>query len=457
LTNYAPGVYISTTAKIKALRMIKVAISTLGCKVNQYESAGILGELDKTVFLQVPFNTKADWYIINTCTVTGRTDYQSRQLIRRAIRTNPNASIIVTGCYAQVAPHDIAQIPGVTFVLGNAEKENIPQIIENAVKGDAQVLVSDIRKARDLPGFSPLKFPGHTRAFLKIQDGCNSCCSYCIVPHARGPSRSLPESEVLNKIEMLARADYREIVLTGIHLGVYGQDLIPPSNLFNILEYVEKNKIIERLRLSSIEITEITDEIIRLIKEGSSICRHLHIPFQSGDDKILSAMKRNYDSAFFKNRLEEICRTIPDIALGIDVMLGFPGEGEEEFDNTLRMIEGLPVAYLHVFPYSERPGTLASKLPGRVNEAVKKKRSEILRDIGERKRSTFAERFIGKKLTVLVENKKDKDTGCMKGFSNNYIPVLIRNGNSSLANHIVNVIANDYRDGKLYVRIVSND
>ena len=437
--------------------MIKVAISTLGCKVNQYESAGILERLDKGVFLQVPFNTKADCYIINTCTVTSRTDYQSRQLIRRAIRTNPDASVIVTGCYAQVAPQDIARIPGVTFVLGNAEKERIPEIIKHIVKGDPQVLVSDICKARELSGFSPLKFPGHTRAFLKIQDGCNSFCSYCIVPYARGPSMSLPESEVFGKIEMLARSGYKEIVLTGIHLGAYGQDHIPPSSLFNILERVENNKTVERLRLSSIEITEVTDDVIRLMKKATVICRHLHIPFQSGDDNILSAMKRNYDSIFFKNRLEEICRAIPDIALGTDVMVGFPSEREEEFNNTLRLIEELPVAYLHVFPYSERPGTVALRLPGRVNEAAKKRRSEILRNVGREKRKTFAERFIGQKLTVLVEDKKDKETGCMKGFSDNYIPVLIRNGNSSLANHIVNVIPDDSRDGKLYVRIVSND
>ena len=437
--------------------MIKVAISTLGCKVNQYESAGILERLDKGVFLQVPFNTKADCYIINTCTVTSRTDYQSRQLIRRAIRTNPDASVIVTGCYAQVAPQDIARIPGVTFVLGNAEKERIPEIIQHIVKGDPQVLVSDICKARELSGFSPLKFPGHTRAFLKIQDGCNSFCSYCIVPYARGPSMSLPESEVFGKIEMLARSGYKEIVLTGIHLGAYGQDHIPPSSLFNILERVENNKTIERLRLSSIEITEVTDDVIRLMKKGTVICRHLHIPFQSGDDNILSAMKRNYDSIFFKNRLEEICRAIPDIALGTDVMVGFPSEREEEFNNTLRLIEELPVAYLHVFPYSERPGTVALRLPCRVNEAAKKRRSEILRNVGREKRKTFAERFIGQKLTVLVEDKKDKETGCMKGFSDNYIPVLIRNGNSSLVNSIVNVIPDDSRDGKLYARIVSND
>ncbi|HVO67976.1 MAG TPA: tRNA (N(6)-L-threonylcarbamoyladenosine(37)-C(2))-methylthiotransferase MtaB [Syntrophales bacterium] len=496
--------------------MIKVAISTLGCKVNQYESAGILEKLDKDVFLQVPFNTKADCYIINTCTVTGRTDYQSRQLIRRAIRKNPNASVIVTGCYAQVAPHDIARIPGVTLVVGNAEKELIPEIIQHIVRGNPQVLVSDICQAGELYGssgivekpfflgavqkhldarrskteargvygntlsgsvcratqqtpspqrrgsgvfqqaLSPLRFPGHTRAFLKIQDGCNNFCSYCIVPYARGPSRSLPEMEVFSKIEELALSGYREIVLTGIHLGAYGRDLIPPSDLFNILEYVEKNKNIERLRLSSIEIGEITDDLIGLMSKGAIICRHLHIPLQSGDDNILSAMNRNYESAFFKNRLEEICRAIPDIAFGIDVMVGFPGEREEEFNNTLRLIEELPVAYLHVFTYSERPGTHAVKLSGKVNEAVKKMRSEILREIGRKKRESFSKRFIGQKLTVLVEDKKDKDTGCMKGFSGNYIPVLIRNGNSSLANRIVNVIPDDSKDGKLYARIVSN-
>ena len=437
--------------------MIKVAISTLGCKVNQYESAGILEELDKNVFLPVPFHTKADCYIINTCTVTGRTDYQSRQLIRRAIRMNPDAFIIVTGCYAQVAPGDIARIPGVSLIAGTAEKENIPQILEHLVKGDPQLLVTDICQAREFSNLSPLKFPGHTRAFLKIQDGCNSFCSYCIVPYARGPSKSLAEREVFHKIETLARTGFREIVLTGIHLGVYGEDLAPPSNLFNILDYVEKNKSVERLRLSSIEITEITDDMIGLMKKSTILCRHLHIPLQSGDDRILSAMRRNYDSAYFKKHMEEIWRMLPHSALGIDVMVGFPGEGEEEFNNTITLVEELPIAYIHVFSYSERPGTLAIELPGKVNDAVKRRRSEIVRNLGRIKRKTFAERFIGKKLAVLVEDKKDNETGSMKGFSDNYIPVVIRNGNSSLVNHIVNVIPDDSRDGKLYGRIIDND
>ena len=437
--------------------MIRVAISTLGCKVNQYESAGILEALDESMYVSVPFNTKADCYIINTCTVTGRTAYQSRNLIRRAIRANPEACIIVTGCYAQVAPHDLAKIPGVTLVAGNAEKECIPRIIASSVKGAAQLFVSDIRKAREFSGLTPLKFAGRTRAFLKIQDGCNSFCSYCIVPYARGRSRSLPQRDVLKKIETLAQSDYREIVLTGIHLGVYGQDLIPPSNLCTVMNHVEKSKIVRRLRLSSIEITEVSDDMIQLMAKGSVLCRHLHIPLQSGDDTILSAMRRNYDSAFFKNRLQEIREAIPDIAIGIDVMAGFPGEGEKEFSNTLRMIAELPVAYLHVFPYSERPGTDASRLPGKADEAVKRRRGEILRKLGKEKRDAFNLRFVGKRLSILVEDEKGKDTGIMKGFSDNYIPVVVENGDSSLVNRVLPVIPDYSLDGKLYGRIAADD
>jgi threonylcarbamoyladenosine tRNA methylthiotransferase MtaB len=439
------------------LKLIKVAISTLGCKVNQYESAGILEMLDKSIYVCVPFNTKADCYIINTCTVTSRTEYQSRNLIRRATRINPDACIIVTGCYAQVAPHDLARIPGVTLIAGNAEKNHIPRLMERLVKGDPQLLVSDICTAREFSSLNPLKFAGHTRAFLKIQDGCNSFCSYCIVPYARGHSRSLSQMDVLKEIETLARSDYREIVLTGIHLGVYGQDLVPPSNLYKIMKHIDKNRLVGRLRLSSIEITEISDDMMRLIAEGTTLCKHLHIPLQSGDDTILSAMKRNYDAASFKNRLHVIGQAIPDIALGLDVMVGFPGEGEKQFDNTLRLIAELPVAYLHVFPYSERPGTVASRLPDKVDERVKKKRGEILRKLGREKRNAFARRFVGKKLSVLIEDKKDKDTGFMRGFSDNYIPVVIENGNSSLVNRVLNVIPDYSLEGKLWGRITTDD
>jgi threonylcarbamoyladenosine tRNA methylthiotransferase MtaB len=437
--------------------LIKIALSTLGCKVNQYESAAILEALDETVFSIVPFNTKADCYIINTCTVTGRTDYQSRQLIRRAVRTNPEAAIIVTGCYAQIASEEIARIPGVTLIAGTAEKGKIPYLLRDIATDKAQVIVGDVSQINEYERLFTTKLPEHTRAFLKIQDGCDSFCSYCIVPFARGRSRSLPEEEVINRIKIFAHAGYREIVLTGIHLGIYGHDLAPQSGLLNILKDVERSEVVDRLRLSSIEMTEISNDMMRIMADSHIFCRHLHVPLQSGDDEILTAMKRNYDSAFFRNRLKEIFRIVPEIAIGIDVMVGFPGEGEEAFNNTLHLIEELPVAYLHVFPYSDRPGTEASRLPGRVREDEKKRRAKILRDIGQKKRHAFAGKFSGKKLSVLIEDKKDRDTGLMRGYSEHYIPVMITNGDLSLARQIVHVIPDRVLDGKLYGRTIDND
>jgi threonylcarbamoyladenosine tRNA methylthiotransferase MtaB len=437
--------------------LIKVAISTLGCKVNQYESAGILEALDRTIFTIVPFNTKADWYIINTCTVTKKADFQSRQLIRRASRKNPEASIIVTGCYAQVASEEIARIPGISLIMGTAEKENIPAFMQKTAMGNPRILVGDIAQIHEYRGLVPEKFSGRTRAFLKIQDGCSSFCSYCIVPYARGRSRSLPEREAITQIEILARAGYGEVVLTGIHLGMYGQDLQPPTNLFNVLKHVNMNRSVDRLRLSSIEITEISDDVLRLMADSRILCRHLHIPLQSGNDRILSAMKRNYDSVFFRDNVQKICYTIPGIAIGLDVMAGFPGESENAFDNTLRLIESLPVAYLHVFPYSDRPGTEASRLKGQIGEEEKKRRVKTLRDLGQKKKNAFAGVFEGKKLTVLIEDKKDRATGLMKGFSDNYIPVLITNSDREFHHKIVQVIVDKARNGQLFGRTMTND
>lgn len=433
-----------------------MALATLGCKVNQYESAGILEALDASIFTVVPFNVKADCYIINTCTVTGRTDYQSRQLIRRAMRLNPNASIIVTGCYAQIAFAEIARMPGVTLVTGTAEKEKIPYLLKNMGKDHTQIFVGNAGEVREFSGLAPKVFPGRTRAFLKIQDGCNSRCSYCIVPHARGRSRSLPEEEAIRRIEILAQAHYREVVLTGIHLGIYGQDLIPPLNLITLLKHIDTRKSVERLRLSSIEITEISDDMLLLMAKSPVFCRHLHIPLQSGDDRILKAMNRNYDTDFFRSRLDGIVRTVPGVSIGIDVMAGFPEESEEAFHNTLDLIEDLPAAYLHVFPYSDRPGTVASSLPGKVEEKEKKRRVNTLRTVGQRKRNAFAERFKGQKLSVLVEDK-DRSTRFIRGYSDNYIPVLITDGDMTLSHRVVEVVPYAVSDGKLLGRIMNHD
>ena len=399
-----------------------VSFKTLGCKLNQSESDAIMAKFQENQYLVRPFGEEVDLTIINTCTVTGRANYQSRQLIRRAGRRNPEASIIVTGCYAQVAPHEIASLPGVSVVAGNMEKECIAAAIRAMASGKNRILVGDIYRAREIGRLAVTKFPGHTRAFLKIQDGCNSFCSFCIVPFARGRSRSLPEDEVMDRIAVLRRSGHREVVLTGIHLGAYGQDLRPQANLLHILRNVEEQGTVERLRLSSLGPTEITDGMISLMKDAKIICRHLHIPLQSGDDKILSLMGRNYDAAFFRRLLKTIWEDIPDIAIGTDVMVGFPGEGKDEFGNTVRLIEELPFAYLHVFPYSERPGTRAARLPGRVSQAEKKRRVEILRELGKYKRDAFAKRFKEKKLSVLIETEED-GAGFMRGFSDNYIEI----------------------------------
>ncbi|MBN2845329.1 MAG: tRNA (N(6)-L-threonylcarbamoyladenosine(37)-C(2))-methylthiotransferase MtaB [Deltaproteobacteria bacterium] len=441
----------------RGFTVVRVAIATLGCKVNHYESAGIEEEIRSRGFSIVPFRSEADIYIVNTCTVTGKTDYQSRQLIRRANRTNPEASIFVTGCYAQIAPEILAALPGVTMVVGTRQKAAIPDLLSSEAGKETIINVKNINDERFLSCLSVTDFHGQTRAYLKIQDGCNAFCSYCIIPYARGRTRSLPENRIIEEIRSLYQAGYREIILTGIHLGMYGHELSPRTSLSDLLSRIEKETDIERLRISSTEPMEITDGIIELIRESSILCRHLHIPLQSGNDKILKAMNRNYDSRQFEERIETIVQEIPDIGIGIDIIAGFPGESEEKFENTRAFIERLPIQYLHVFPYSKRPGTAAFSLSDHVPENIKKERARILREIDEEKRASFSSRFVGKRLSVLVEGKKDRKSGLMKGFSDNYIPILIEEANQSMTNCIVEVEGTETFDKKLKGKIVSHE
>jgi len=427
----------------------KVAIATLGCKVNHYDSAGIAEALQNQGHTIVPFNGMADIYIVNTCTVTGKTDYQSRQLIRRAGRTNPAASIIVTGCYAQTAPEILADLPGVTLVAGTGEKGTIPELINSLTTGSPRISVGDIGLPRAFSSLPVTSFQGQTRAYLKIQDGCNAFCSYCIIPYARGRSRSLPADDVINRIGSLTGAGYREIILTGIHLGMYGRDFSPSTDLLHLLQRIEDETSLERLRISSIEPMEITDDLIHHAARSKILCRHFHIPLQSGDDGILKAMNRHYSTEAFRNRVAAILDAVPGAGIGIDVLAGFPGEGEGEFERTYRFIESLPLSYLHVFPYSRRPGTTADRMPGHVSEARKKERARALRELGACKRVHFNEGFVGRVLSVLVEGAKDRVTGMMKGFSDNYIPVLLQNGGTIHANRIMGVRAFRTHDEKL--------
>ena len=436
--------------------MLRVAVATLGCKVNHYESAGIIEKLEEEGIPVVPFTSPADVYIVNTCTVTAKTDFQSRQLVRRAHRTNPSARIVVTGCYAQTAPQELAELPGVSMVAGTEMKEKLPGIIQNITNEKQQIDVSDIGMKRTFSDLPVTRFSGQTRAYLKIQDGCNAFCSYCIIPYARGRSRSLPQNDVIRQIQNLIEAGHREIILTGIHLGEYGHDLPHTSKLLDLLMRIEDCTNLERLRISSMHPTEISDDMIDHMSNSKIICRHLHISLQSGDDSILKLMRRHYNTGLFRDLVEKLQAAIPEIAIGTDVITGFPGEGEKEFRNTVGFIENLGLAYLHVFPYSRRPGTLAFSFPDQVIKSVKKERSAVLRDIGNRKRIEFNSGFIGKKLSVLVEGSRDKETGYLKGFSDNYVPVLIPGGDLSLANHIVQVTGDHMVREKVIGRIVTD-
>jgi len=436
--------------------MLRVAVATLGCKVNHYESAGIVEELKAQGFSVGPFTSPADLYIVNTCTITAKTDFQSRQLVRRAYRTNPCAQIIVTGCYAQIAPQELAALPGVRMVAGTAMKEKLPGIIRNVTGEGQRIDVGDISLKRTFSDLPVTRFPGQTRAYLKVQDGCNAFCSYCIIPYARGRSRSLPEEDVIRQVHTLTQAGHREIILTGICLGAYGQDLPSPTDLLTLLRKIEHHTDLERLRISSLNPTDIPDEMIDHLQGSKILCRHLHLSLQSGDDRILGLMRRDYTTGQVADLAARLQTAIPGIAIGMDVITGFPGEGEEEFRNTVSFIENLRLAYLHIFPYSQRPGTTAASFPDQVMKSVSKERAAALRDIGNRKRIAFNGGFAGETLSVLVEGTGDKETGWVKGFSDNYVPVLIPEGDLSLANHIVQVTAGRMIKEKVVGRIVTD-
>ncbi|MBI4620601.1 MAG: tRNA (N(6)-L-threonylcarbamoyladenosine(37)-C(2))-methylthiotransferase MtaB [Desulfobacterales bacterium] len=419
--------------------MKKIAIATLGCKVNRYDSAVIHKLLEGAEFSFVPFDQEADVYIVNTCTVTKRADYQSRQLIRRSHRLNPDALIIVTGCYAQRAPQEIKEIQGVDYTVGIGEKERILDLINGFPRKEVSLEITN-----EIPAF-----PEHTRAFLKVQDGCDSYCSYCIIPYARGRSKSLQKEETIRSMSKLAELGYREIVLTGIHLGSYGWDLMPPTRLSNLLRSIGHEGISCRIRLSSIEPTEFDDDLIDLISSSPIICNHLHIPLQSGDDEVLKRMNRPYSSELFKELAKKLVSAMPDLNIGVDVIVGFPGESHENFTNTVSVIEELPIGYLHVFPYSRRPGTPAADFPDQVDSKTIKKRGEILRSLGSRKREEFYRRFLGRRLSVLIESKRDVGTKYLKGFSRNYIPVLIDVG-EDVVNEEISVTITKIQDGKVF-------
>jgi threonylcarbamoyladenosine tRNA methylthiotransferase MtaB len=400
-------------------------IQTLGCKVNQYESEAIAWQLKKNGF--TPKNRHALYAIINTCTVTQKAGMQSRQLIRQTIRNHPDALIIVTGCHAQISSADIQNIEGVHWIVGHAYKHELPQRIQahqDPHKPDStEVFISNILHHTTYNHIYLESLQNRSRPTVKIQDGCNAFCSYCIVPYARGPSRSLPEKKVVEMIKHFRDNRYHEIILTGIHLGMYGHDFHPSITLTHLLNTILQIPDCPRIRLSSIEPFEITEELVQIIKDSPKMCHHLHIPLQSGDNQTLKQMNRHYTRTFFIDLIHMIHEKIPDIALGIDVLTGFPTETHQSFENTLLLLDSIPAAYFHVFPFSLRKGTLIAKQRTPLNAQMIKERAKIIRQLGDQKRQAFYHKSIGQKQWFIVESS---DCYHSRGLTGNYIPVKVQ-------------------------------
>ncbi len=405
--------------------MKQFAIITLGCKVNQCESAALGKMLESRGCKMAMPRDQKDLVVLNTCTVTGKAAMQSRQAIRQAIRNNPDAKIVVTGCYAQTAPEEIRNIQGIDCIVGHGDKLGIPEIVTRITPQSPKPVIihQNILQARcfaPLPSAAP---ENRTRAFLKIQDGCDTFCTYCIVPHARGRSRSMPFEDVLAHLNRLTDRNYREVVLTGIHLGAYGKDLEPQTTLVKLLKAICWNRSGHRIRISSIEPTEVTPQIISLMADTQSpLCPHFHIPLQSGDSGILKRMGRPYSTEQFHQIIREIHHRLPHAAIGMDILVGFPGENEAAFNRTVTLIKQMPVSYLHVFPFSPRKGTPAAGFKGKISERIIKERCGLLRQLGEEKKKIFYLSNIGRKVNVLIETA---ESGRTAGISENYIPVLI--------------------------------
>jgi threonylcarbamoyladenosine tRNA methylthiotransferase MtaB len=404
---------------------MRIAFATVGCRLNQFETDALRGKARAADHRVVAFEAGADVYVINTCTITAEADADSRQLVRRAIRSNPEALVVVTGCYAQAQPETVAAIPGVDLVIGNGEKAALLAEIEAARRdGSARVRVGEMGaiSRMDADEYGPGVDPDRTRAFLKVQDGCNYACSFCIVPAVRGPNRSQPPARVLEAVQRLHAAGFPEVVLTGIHLGTYGRDLNPRTTLVALCERIAALPEGPRVRLSSLDPHEVTPELIRLLAGSPRVCRHLHLPLQSGDEGVLRRMRRAHSAAEFRSLVERLVSEVPGIAVTGDVMVGFPGEDEAAFEKTVGLLEGLPLAGLHVFSYSRRPGTDAAEYPGQVSRAVKTARSRALRSLAARHAQAFRQGAVGQVLETVVL-RTDGSPGLLEGLSDNYLRV----------------------------------
>jgi len=414
-----------------------VAFHTLGCKVNHYETEAIWQLFKENDYERVDFETNADVFIINTCTVTNTGDKKSRQVIRRAIRKNPDAVVCVTGCYAQTSPAEIMAIPGVDIVVGTQDRHKLISYIEDYKQSRQPINgVGNIMKNRKYEELEVPYFTDRTRASLKIQEGCNNFCTFCIIPWARGLMRSRDPEQVVSQATTLVNSGYKEIVLTGIHTGGYGEDL-KDYNLAQLLRDLEQVENLERIRISSIEASQLTDEVIDVIDKSTKVVRHLHIPLQSGSDTVLKRMRRKYTMAHFSERLQKLHKALPGLAVTSDVIVGFPGETEEEFQETYDFIVKHQFSELHVFPYSMRTGTPAARMTDQIDEEVKNERVHRLIELSNQLAKDYASKFDQTVLEVIPEEKGSTD-GKLVGYADNYMKIEFE-GDESLIGELVKV------------------
>ena len=400
-----------------------VSFHTLGCKVNQYETEA-MAELFLSAGWEIAdFNESCDAFVINTCTVTGTGDKKSRQMIRRAQNLNPDAVIAVAGCYSQVAPEEIKAL-GAHVIIGNEDKSKIVKLIEDAISGKKSACVTDIMKTRIFEEMKISSFSDKTRAFVKVEDGCNSFCTYCIIPYARGPVRSRSLESIVSEVKTLAENGFSEVVLTGIHIASYGMDIKDKNiGLADVIKAVHEIDGIRRIRLGSLEPRIMTEDFVKNLAALPKVCNHFHLSLQSGCDETLSRMNRKYDTAAFKQVTEYIRKYIPQSAITTDIMVGFPGETEEEFEKSVQFMKDICFAESHVFAYSNRKGTKADKFPNQIKRTEKNRRAAIMAETAEECKQRFLKDFIGQNIEVLVEREIEK--GVYEGYTSNYIKVHI--------------------------------
>ena len=413
--------------------MKTVAFFTLGCKVNQYETNAMMQKMIEAGYEVVDFETKADIYIINTCTVTNMADKKSRQMLRRVKEINPEAILIAVGCYAQVAKEKLEQIPEIDLILGINEKNDIVKYVEQASKN---TYVSDVLHQTEFLDFGDVTYTEKTRAVIKVQDGCNQFCSYCIIPYARGRIRSRKPESVIKEITDVAKEGIKEVVITGIHIASYGKDFNTEYRLIDLLEEIQKVDGIQRIRLGSLEPTLITEEFVTRLKKLPKICDHFHLSLQSGCDETLKRMNRKYTTNQFRHVVELLRNAYPEVHLTTDVIVGFPGETEEEFNKTYEFLKEIKFYKMHVFKYSPRSGTVAAKMPNQIDGNVKEERSNRLIELSDKNEKEYNQKYIGKEVEVLLEEREGE---YLKGHTTNYMVVKMKT-NENLENTIQKVV-----------------